>query len=194
MNYPQRNQDAFKWSFWLHWVTATTLGMFASVFIFTTMKLNPAPIPFSFVTLSGFLIGLTQWQVLRKVLPKTFWWLVANFFGSLLGIYSWFFSLLFLTFIPLDYQVFISLLIYSFVIGYLQFLALKRYIIQPILWIPYNTGAFIFSFIISLAFRSLGRYIGFYPTMGDWIILILSHSFMQATILTWLLRNKRIQG
>ena len=180
-------------NFWLRWVIATIVGIATSTCIAIVVGLDVNPIPFASITLSGFIVGFAQWQVLRRVLPKMFWWVVVNSFGSLLGIYGWFFSFVLLKgIIPRDWRVFSSLIIYSFIIEYLQFLVLKKYITQAFLWIPYNTAALIFSFIISLTFRSLVRHVGHYPTLEDWIILGLAHSFMQATILTWLLQNKRI--
>ncbi len=71
---------------WLFWILSTGIG---GAFI----GYMAAPTDFFWELIaSGFVIGITQWIVLRRYINSAIWWIPASGFGWILGVYLMIFT------------------------------------------------------------------------------------------------------
>lgn len=75
------NNDLTKYlTLWLLWLLATASGG-------SLIGALSAPTDFFwYLFMTGFVVGVAQWLVLRRYLPYAGWWILASGFGWLLGI------------------------------------------------------------------------------------------------------------
>jgi hypothetical protein len=186
------------WRLWLAWVTATTLGVFASNLIAAIafergfIGVEELVDPTAFIILTGTVTATVQWRVLRQVIPHSARWILVNLAGSVIGAYAW--SVISRDWIrePYLFGSLISLSVYGAVISYTQWRILNRFISEALLWIPFSVAGILLSAIVALCVKRLAGGIDPFLSIGDWYVLLMVYGFIQATALVWLLKRNQI--
>ncbi len=144
------------WWFWLCWVLANTIGAVAFLPVGLYM-LIVANISFTFQSWTiamigmslggavlGAVIGLAQWLVIRKHLPRSRWWLLATSLGMAVGMFlavvavisrgwhSWSLS------VGLGQGIAGFIYVGYAVAGFTQWLVLRRQVAKSSLWLLAN--------------------------------------------------------
>lgn len=115
-------QAKIDWRFWIEWVLACTLAVLIGVL--------------TDLLIVGALIGLAQWLVLRQMLPRSEWWILASILGWL-G--SW---LIVETGLPSIADPIIRSVVvgatFGLGLGLAQWVLLQRRVQYALLWLPIN--------------------------------------------------------
>lgn len=83
---------------WNGWIPASALGWAFGVTVATALPML-GPVVGINQLLGGMIVGLSQWIVLKRYLPKAYWWIIASTIGS--------FAIL--SYVPLGYTFFMML-------------------------------------------------------------------------------------
>lgn len=179
--------------FWLQWLLVNAVARTVAVFTNVSLvraALEPAPISYMIsAAISGVLIGLVQWLVLRRVLRQAGWWVVASAAGFAVSTFinyglagagrdtlmsDW-----------ITYWI-IQGAVGGTSVGIMQWLVLRQQMDRAAWWILAST---IGSIVLDVIFRG-GLFI--YPTMASILVAATSGALyggITGVPLAWILRH-----
>jgi hypothetical protein len=137
-------QPAFDAAFWFQWIMATTLGWILGSLIFPVLSTVSA----------GVGVGLLQWPVLYRRLPRAWRWPLATAIAWTGG------SVVLLVAVPDSLQLLLSGLILGCVVGLGQWWILRREFYWAGWWIVISPIAWISGLTILPGFLSTGSIAG----------------------------------
>ena len=201
------------WEVWLRWVIYTTLGYFIigavtiAVFQFTPVGLFLSPVA---GTLGMVVVGLLQWTVLQRSIRDMRWlgWVLAAVLGQFVGAIMA--TIVAILLAPLIYTMlgdsgeilggpavqFGNLLVagtvLGTVIGFIQWLVLRRYLQAAAWWIPAMAVAMAITSVVSMPWPAsvgIGGLMAVPLTKGLTGIIV---GAITGIALVWLLRKKDV--
>ncbi|NER25627.1 MAG: protein kinase [Symploca sp. SIO1C2] len=134
---PVKRPEVGSW-FWLKWATATFVGLMVAGFGFNVVAalipvaLVVSQVMSSILGISGILVGIMQWLVLRRHIYQAGWWVLATAVGYLTG--GWF--------VFTQDAVFYSGFVLGTVLGILQWLVLRKQVYEAGRWFFVNVVTF----------------------------------------------------
>jgi hypothetical protein len=121
------NRPAFDAAFWFQWIMATTLGWLLGRLVFANLPLVSA----------GVGVGVLQWPILFRRIPKAWRWPLATASGWIVG------SIVLLTAVPAGLEGFLAGLIIGPSVGLAQWWILRQEVPWTGWWIAISTLAWI---------------------------------------------------
>jgi hypothetical protein len=189
---PDHQDTCVGWDFWFQWVLASTIGVvvlfaliFAVAMLVGAIVGGEAEDKVPFVPFVGLSFGIMQWLILRRYMPRAGWWVLVSTLGWILG-----FGVLALAgkfaenLVPSAIQPEVSALVFFLAagvsLGILQWLVLRRHMLQAGWWVLANVvGWGILGLIIG---KSLDRF-------TDLAAMAAVPPAITGAVLVWLLRQ-----
>ncbi|WP_375515075.1 hypothetical protein [uncultured Nostoc sp.] len=176
-----------EWLFflWLLWVIATTIGgIIFGAWIFGDEDY------FSHIFMTGLIIGVAQWLVLRHYIPDARWWILASFLGLFLRTFVPYYGA---TIGSFGYNVINNSITFT-LLGVAQWLVLRHHTQYAAWWIPVSTVSGVMSAAVSLTVTAfLGNVSSLHYVIKNVLFNGVSWAASAAVIgimLAWLLRLK----
>ncbi len=184
-----------EWGFWLEWVFASTLGMFAGFYVgfflgaFThlALGLGERPTRLALGIVLGIGVGVLQWLVLRRRVTGAGWWVLASAAGGC-GIALAGFEVLLLSLE--SFGALLSLIgvvaLGGAVTGTLQWLVLRGQVSRAGWWVLASTVGWGLSVTVARAFP---RVEGIMEPIGAFAMIGAILGALTGGALVWLLRQ-----
>lgn len=117
---PQRT-PSFDWILWLKWILVSTLGWVAGLALLADV-----------VIAMGAVMGVMQWIVLRSLVRRAGWWILATAVG-------WAVGHVVVSIVPPVEAVVVQGAVLGAVIGTMQWFVLRRWVYRAAWWIVMST-------------------------------------------------------
>lgn len=172
---------------WLLWVIATTIGgIIFGAWIFGNEDY------FSFIFMTGLIIGVAQWLILRHYIPYAGWWILATFLGWFVRIFVPYYET---TIGPFGYDVVNNSITFT-LLGVAQWLVLRHHTQYAASWIPVSTVSGVVSAAVRLTVTAfLGDVSSLHYVIKNVLFNGISWAASAAVtgvMLAWLLRLKSL--
>jgi hypothetical protein len=189
-----REPSRIGWRFWIYWMLATIAGaaayMIAVVPLSAIMAATPRSAEMPVVlaigalgtALLGAFLGLGQWLVLRRYLPRSGGWIVATLFGYSIPLSS---GMVYAGGPPALGPVVMGLE-FGLGLGVLQWLVLRTRVYQAGWWIPISIAGWALAFSLTGVVYLSGIYI----EPMDLLFALLIPVAVTGAGLVWLLRRQ----
>jgi hypothetical protein len=189
---PDHQDTSIGWDFWLRWVLASTIGVavlfaliFAVAMLVGAIVGGEAEDKVPFVPFVGLSFGIMQWLILRRYIPRAGWWVLVSTAGWLLGfgvlaVAEKFTENLMTRAIQSEVFALVFFLAAGASLGILQWLVLRRHMLQAGWWVLANVvGWGILGLIVG---KSLDRF-------TDLAAIAAAPPAITGAVLVWLLRQ-----
>jgi hypothetical protein len=190
------------WRFWLIWMSANIGGVF--LFILSVPIFYAILVPFVpglqdgvlvpdqqwlvsainqlSIAALGAVIGLAQWLILRRYLPRLGWWVLATAIGYTVP-FMWGF------FLPIQEPAWLAgasmFLMFGATLGILQWLLLRHRLIDSAWWIALSVGSWLLAYAMTGVAYLSGLYIEPFDMLAAFLVPIAS----AGAGMIWLLRR-----
>jgi hypothetical protein len=147
---PDDQDTSIGWDFWFQWVLASTIGVavlfaliFAVAMLVGAIVGGEAEDKVPFVPFVGLSFGIMQWLILRRYMPRAGWWVLASTLGWILGfgilaLADKFAENLVTSAIQPEVSALVFFLAAGALVGILQWLVLRRHMLQAGWWVLAN--------------------------------------------------------
>jgi hypothetical protein len=180
------------WDFWFQWVLASTIGVAVLFALILAVAMlvgaivgGEAEDKVPFVPLVGLSFGIMQWLILRRYMPRTGWWVLVSTLGWILGfgvlaLADKFTENLVTGAIQPEVSALVFFLAAGASVGILQWLVLRRHMLQAGWWVLANVvGWGILGLIVG---KSLDRF-------TDLVAIAAVPPAITGAVLVWLFRQ-----
>lgn len=179
-------RGGIRWSLWLSWVLASTLGLLVGGAVGTAAVSAAFPLKDDSLTLAlsfavtGLVIGTAQWLVLRQHLSRIGWWILASIAGfAMFGTAS--------QANPVEFAL--AFVVAGAGVGIAQFLVLRPHLTRAGWWVLACTLGFAaFGFVPKVAeviFATAGYAAGVIVVL----VIVAAYGGITGVVLVWLLRR-----
>jgi hypothetical protein len=139
-----RDRPVFDAAFWFQWITATTLGWLLGGYLLAGLPLLPG----------GIGVGVLQWPILYRRLPRAWRWMLATAVSWLAG------AIFLLLAVPPALQTWLAGIIIGPIVGLGQWFILRRQVRWAGWWVVISTIAWITGLLLVPGALSTGALSG----------------------------------
>ncbi len=194
---PDHRDSSVGWDFWFQWVLASTIGVavlfaliFAVAMLVGAIVGGEAEDKVPFVPLVGLSFGIMQWLILRRYMPRAGWWVLVSTLGWILGfgvlaLADKFTENLVTSAIQPEVSALAFFLAAGASVGILQWLVLRRHMLQAGWWVLANVvGWGILGLIVGKSldrFTDLAAIAAVPPAITGAVLVLLLRQTFSAT-------------
>jgi hypothetical protein len=194
---PDHRDSSVGWDFLLQWVLVSTIGVAALLALFFAVVMlvgaivgGEAEDKVPFVPFIGFSFGIMQWLILRRYMPRAGWWVLVSTLGWILGfgvlaLADKFAENLVTSAIQPEVSALVFFLAAGALVGILQWLVLRRHMLQAGWWVLANVvGWGILGLIVGKSldrFTDLAAMAAVPPAITGAVLVLLLRQTFSAT-------------
>jgi hypothetical protein len=194
---PDHQDTSVGWDFWFQWVLASTIGVAVLLALILAVAMlvgaivgREAEDKVPFVPFIGFSFGIMQWLILRRYMPRAGWWVLVSTLGWILGfgvlaLADKFAQNLVTSAIQPEVSALVFFLAAGVSVGILQWLVLRRHMLQAGWWVLANVvGWGILGLIVGKSldrFTDLAAMAAVPPAITGAVLVLLLRQTFSAT-------------